>query len=103
MEIPSEIPHVTEEEMEEEFASIFSKDKYSRECINEYVLGLLGEKVRVSTKELIVTDMEGFFKLIVLQIFSEYDDMCYTLEYHSQTQSIFGYVMESFDIIRRVK
>ena len=47
--------------------------------------------------------MEGFFKLIVLQIFSEYDDMCYTLEYHSQTQSIFGYVMESFDIIRRVK
>lgn len=103
MEIPSEIPHVSEEEMEEEFASIFSKDKYSRECINEYVLGLLGEKIRVSTKDLIITDMEGFFKLIVLQIFSEYDDMCYTLEYHGQKQRIFGYIMESFDIIRRVK
>jgi hypothetical protein len=102
-EIPSEIPHVSEEELEEEFASIFRKDEYSRECINEYVLELLGDMSRVSTTELIVTDMEGFFKLIVLQIFSEYDDMCYTLEYHNQKQSIFGYIMESFDIVRRVK
>lgn len=102
-EIPSEVPHVSEEELEEEFASIFSKDEYSRECINEYVLELLGDMSRVSTTELIVTDMEGFFKLIVLQIFSEYDDMCYTLEYHNQKQSIFGYIMESFDIVRRVK
>lgn len=102
-EIPSKIPHVSEEELEEEFASIFRKDEYSRECINEYVLELLGDMSRVSTTELIVTDMEGFFKLIVLQIFSEYDDMCYTLEYHNQKQSIFGYIMESFDIVRRVK
>ena len=67
------------------------------------MLELLGDMSRVSTTELIVTDMEGFFKLIVLQIFSEYDDMCYTLEYHNQKQSIFGYIMESFDIVRRVK
>ena len=89
--------------MEEEFASIFSKDEYSRECINEYVSELLGDNSRISTQELTVTDMEEFFKLIVLQIFCEYDDMCYTLEYHNQKQSIFGYIMESFDIVRRVK
>ena len=102
-EIPSQIPHVSQEELEAEMALIFSKDEYSRESINEYVLELLGDYSRISTKDLVVEDMEGFFKLIVLQIFSEYDDMCYSLEYHNQKQSLFGYTMESFDIIRRVK
>ena len=102
-EIPSQIPHVSQEELEAEMALIFSKDEYSRESINEYVLELLGDYSRISTIDLVVKDMEGFFKLIVLQIFSEYDDMCYSLEYHNQKQSLFGYTMESFDIIRRVK
>ena len=102
-ELPSEIPYVSEEEIEEELAGIFNKDEYSRGCINEYVLELLGNNSRVSTKDLIITDMEGFFKLIVLQIFSEYEDMCYSLEYHNQKQSLLGYTMESFDIIRRTR
>ena len=102
-EIPSQIPHVSQEELEAEMALIFSKDEYSRESINEYVLELLGDYSRISTIDLVVKDMEGFFKLIVLQIFSEYDDMCYSLEYHNRKQSLFGYTMESFDIIRRVK
>ena len=100
-ELPSEIPYVSEEEIEEGLAGIFSKDEYSRACINEYVLDLLGNNSRVSTKDLIITDIEGLFKLIVLQIFSEYEDMCYLLEYHNQKQSLLGYTMESFDIIRR--
>ena len=100
-ELPSEIPYVSEEEIEEGLAGIFSKDEYSRACINEYVLELLGDNSRVSTKDLIITDIEGLFKLIVLQIFSEYEDMCYLLEYHNQKQSLLGYTMESFDIIRR--
>lgn len=100
-EIPVEIPQVSDEEIEKELASIFKKDEYSRECINNYVLDLLGKNNRISTYNLHVDNMDEFFKLIVVQIFSEYDEMCYTIEYHNQIQNLFGYNMEGYDIIRR--
>jgi hypothetical protein len=97
----TQIPYVSDDEVKEEFDSIFEEDEYSQDKINLYISSLLNGADKVSTTEINVNTMDDFIKLIMAQIYSEYDEMIYTLEYDGNEQHLFGYTMESFEIIRR--
>lgn len=99
--LPVIVPEVTEEELTEAEDSIFGRDEYSKEEINSYVLSLLGNKDKINSLSIQISEMTDMIKLIMLQIYSEYESMVYDLNYLPQQQTSFGYILQSFEIIRR--
>ena len=99
--LPIIVPEVTEEELTEAEDSIFGKDEYSKEEINNYVLSLLGNKDKINSLNIQISEMADMINLIMLQIYSEYESMVYDLNYLPHQQTTLGYTMQSFEIIRR--
>lgn len=100
-ELPTRIPEIPEDEVLDSFQSIFGEDEFSKDKINEYVAIMFGNKERISITEMPVETEEDFLKLILIQIYSQYEEMIYQIEYSTDMQLKYGYAMQSFDIIRR--
>ena len=73
----------------------------SKKKINEYVEELLKDRNFVEVKDLDFSDPETFFKVILIEIYAEYEGMSYSLNYHEGKDCINGYHMQSFQISRR--
>ena len=99
--VVSRIPEVSAEEIEANFERIFAEDALSKEKINEYVEELLKDRNFVEVKDLDFSDQETFFKVILIEIYAEYEGMSYSLNYHEGTDCIDGYHMQTFQITRR--
>lgn len=100
-ELPTKIPEINEDEVAASFNSIFREDEFSKDKINEFVFKLLGDRKEITTAEVSIDNEEDFLRLILIQIYSQYEEMCYQIEYNQEIQSIYGYSMQSFDIVRR--
>ncbi len=100
-ELPTKIPDVVEDEVSARFEAIFGEDEFSKDKINEFVIDLFGNKEKVTTDEIQIENESDFLRLVLIQIYSEYDEMVYQIKYNEKFQSVYGYSMQSFDIIRR--
>lgn len=100
-ELPTRIPEIPEEEVIDSFNSIFGEDKFSKNKINDFVLNLLGDREVIKVDELQIENDEDFLRLILIQIFSQYEEMIYQIKYSEDMRLIFGYSMQAFDIVRR--
>lgn len=99
--VASHIPVVPEEEIKASLERIFAEDALSKKKINEYVEELLKGRNFVEVKDLDFSDPETFFKVILIEIYAEYEGMSYSLNYHEGKDCINGYDMQSFLITRR--
>ena len=97
----TEIPEISENEVKTGFEAIFQDDEYSRNKINEFVVNLLGNRNSIEISDIPITGMEEFMKIVMIQIYSEYKEMDYYIEYNGSKQGIYGYSMESFYVFRR--
>jgi len=100
-ELPTQIPEIPEDEVLDSFNLIFAEDKFSKDKINEFVINLLGTKEKIAITEMPIIHEEDFFKLVLIQIYSQYEEMFYQIEYKEDLQLIYGYFMKSFDIVRK--
>jgi len=100
-ELPTQIPEIGEDEVLDSFQSIFGEDEFSKDKINEFVTTMFENKERITITEMPVETEEDFLKLVLIQIYSQYEEMIYQIEYNADIKSIYGYYMQSFDIIRR--
>lgn len=100
-ELPTKIPDVAEDEVSARFEAIFGEDEFSKDKINEFVIELFGNKEKVTINEIQIANENDFLRLILIQIYSEYEEMVYQIKYNEKFQSVHGYSMQSFDIIRR--
>lgn len=100
-QLPTQIPEILEDEVAANFDAIFGEDEFSKSKINEFVLCLFGNKERIAINEISIKSEEDFLKLVLIQIYSQYEEMIYQIEYYEDIELIFGYSMQSFDIIRR--
>lgn len=99
--VASYIPNVPKEEIKTSLERIFAEDALSKKKINEYVEELLKDRNFVEVKDLDFSDPETFFKVILIEIYAEYEGMSYSLNYHEGKDCINGYHMQSFQISRR--
>ena len=100
-QLPTQIPEILEDEVAANFDAIFGEDEFSKSKINEFVLCLFGNKERIAINEIPIKSEEDFLKLVLIQIYSQYEEMIYQIKYYEDIELIFGYFMQSFDIIRR--
>lgn len=100
-QLPTQIPEILEDEVAANFDAIFGEDEFSKSKINEFVLCLFGNKERIAINEIPIKSEEDFLKLVLIQIYSQYEEMIYQIKYYEDIELIFGYSMQSFDIIRR--
>lgn len=100
-QLPTKIPEILEDEVAANFDAIFGEDEFSKSKINEFVLCLFGNKERIAINEIPIKSEEDFLKLVLIQIYSQYEEMIYQIKYYEDIELIFGYSMQSFDIIRR--
>lgn len=100
-QLPTQIPEILEDEVAANFDAIFGADEFSKSKINEFVLCLFGNKERIAINEIPIKSEEDFLKLVLIQIYSQYEEMIYQIKYYDDIELIFGYSMQTFDIIRR--
>lgn len=100
-QLPTQIPEILEDEVAANFDAIFGEDEFSKSKINEFVWCLFGNKERIAISEIPIKSEEDFLKLVLIQIYSQYEEMIYQIKYYEDIELIFGYSMQSFDIIRR--
>lgn len=100
-QLPTQIPEILEDEVAANFDAIFGADEFSKSKINEFVLCLFGNKERIAINEIPIKSEEDFLKLVLIQIYSQYEEMIYQIKYYDDIELIFGYSMQAFDIIRR--
>lgn len=100
-QLPTQIPEILEDEVAANFDAIFGEDEFSKSKINEFVWCLFGNKERIAISEIPIKSEEDFLKLVLIQIYSQYEEMIYQIKYYEDIELIFGYSMPSFDIIRR--
>lgn len=101
-QLPTQIPEISEDEVAESFNAIFGEDEFSKIKINEFVLSLFGNRQKIAINEIPIKSEEDFLKLVLIQIYSQYEEMIYQIKYNKNIEMIYGYSMQSFDIIRRV-
>ncbi len=100
-EIVSQIPEIVEDEVQDAFGEIFGQNVFSKESINAFAERCLGGEDSISLRSLSVNNFDDVVFLIVLQLYSQYDDMCYKVEFEDEKISVFGYQMQEFEIVRR--
>lgn len=100
-ELPEKIPEIPEDEVAARFNVIFEENEFSRDKINAFLSKLLENRESVTVGEIPIETDADFFRLVFMQIYSQYEEMCYQIEYNQEIQSIYGYSMQSFDIVRR--
>ena len=77
------------------------ENEFSRDKINAFLSKLLENKESVTVGEIPIETDADFFRLVLIQIYSQYEEMCYQIEYNQEIQSIYGYSMQSFNIVRK--
>lgn len=99
--VVSKIPEIAIDEVDSQFDSMFEEDSFSKDKINEYVLELLGNRDFVELRDIPIIDEDSFFKVILMEIYAEYEGVSYILNYHNEKETLYGYQMQTFSIIRR--
>lgn len=98
---PSEIPNVSDEEIQKEEAHLFDEDAFSKEKVNEFASGVLGDRNKVSSKDIDQDTKEKQFFMLMLELYSEYDDMCYTVTFRNDYYAQNGFREKEFEICRK--
>ena len=99
--LPSEIPSVPVEEVEKEEKRIFEEDSFSKEKVNEFAKELLKDRTTLSSKEINQETSERRFLTLMLELYSEYDDMCYTISLKDNYYNHDGFFEKEFVIKRK--
>ncbi len=100
-ELPTHIPEISDDEVASSFDVILGEDEFSKGKINEFIKDILKNKERIKITEIPIENEKDFLKLIFIQIYSQYEEMIYTIEYNEDIQLIYDYSMQSFDIVKR--
>jgi hypothetical protein len=98
---PSEIPNVSDEEIQKEEAHLFDEDAFSKEKVNEFASEVLGDRNKVSSKDIDQDTKEKQFLMLMLELYSEYDDMCYTVTFRNDYYAQNGFREKEFEICRK--
>lgn len=99
--VENDIPELPREEIDLEFKKLMEEDEYTKDSINQFILNMLGSKGVIHSSELIIKDFEILFKLMMAQVYSNYDDIGYQIELKEDTSIINGFQLQSFEIRRR--
>lgn len=91
----------TDEEINEAFMTLYADDEYSHENINSYVDNLLGGKGSISSTEIETNSIDDLIRLMAIQIYCSYNDMCYEVHFKDDLYIAYGYITKAFDIIRK--
>ena len=100
------IKSISDEIKQARIASIKQKqqNQITPKKINQYVLELLGEKERISVKNIPIRDIKDFFKIIYIVVYGGHYQSCYKIERHNERIVLANrYCVKSFDIIKRGK
>ena len=101
--IKSTIPEVNDEEIDIEFENIMREDIFSKKKINDYVGLLLNKSNVINIKDIAINDFDDIIMLVMIQLYSQYDDMIYSINFLEQEDNKLGYGFKDFEIIRRNK
>ena len=77
------------------------EESFSRAKINEFMLSLLDDKPFVYAHEIKIDSVDNLTKLIAGEIFAEYDDISYRLDFLPNTLDIMGFKTTDFIIYRK--
>ena len=99
--IKSTIPEVNDEEIDIEFENIMREDIFSKKKINDYVGLLLNKSNVINIKDIAINDFDDIIMLVMIQLYSQYDDMIYSINFLEQEDNKLGF--KDFEIIRRNK
>lgn len=99
--VESKVPEVSEEEIDKELQRILQEDQFSKKKVNERVLQILDGKEEIDSRNIVISDFDSLLMLIMIQIYSEYDDMVYSVEFEDVEYKTFGYTTKAFILKRR--
>lgn len=99
--VESKVPEVSEEEIDKELQRILQEDQFSKKKVNERVLQILDGKEEIDSRNIVISDFDSLLMLIMIQIYSEYDDMVYSVEFEDVEYKTFGYTTKAFVLKRR--
>jgi len=93
-----EEPPIQKEDFDQAMASLFSKDNFSRERVNEFVLEELHGKKSKNSKNIEIDSWDKLVLLMMSEAYSSYETMSYQIDFHDDYYETFGYKTKSFDI-----
>lgn len=97
----SERPIVDEEEFNKELQKLLKEDIYSKRKIDDLTLSFLADKDHVALSTVTNDGFEDVINAMMIMVYSQYDEMSYSVDILNENISIAGYVMKDLMIIRR--
>lgn len=101
--VQTEIPAVTEEQLEKARAEFRRQNLFSREEICAYVLKNLGERKTMKASEIPIHDYDDLYRLLLIRIYAQYRNVEYTLMDSGESFVSFHHHMSDFVIRRKEK
>lgn len=99
----TEIPVVTEEQIEKSKAEFLHQNIFSRDEINRFVLKMLGERQSMRASEIPIDNYDDLYRLLLIRIYAQYRNVGYTLSNTSEEFVAFHHCMADFVIQRKEK
>ncbi|MBP5092040.1 MAG: hypothetical protein J6328_05750, partial [Bacilli bacterium] len=98
---PALKPRISLEELQRHAAALFHDDKLSKEEMDRFVRKLLGEKNSIEAWEIDTNNLDDIIRLLMIQLYSGYDDMCYRIDFENTTYTACGYILNAFTIHKK--
>ena len=98
---PASKPVVSLEELQRHAAVLFRDDKLSKEEMNRFVKKALGHKKSIEAWEIPTNNLDDIIRLLMVQLYSGYDDMCYSVVFEEKTYTACGYILNAFTINKK--
>ena len=73
----------------------------SKEEMNRFVKRVMGQKKSLEAWEIPTNNLDDIIRLLMVQLYSGYDDMCYSVQFEDKTYTACGYILNAFTITKK--
>lgn len=99
--VVADIPSVKKEDVDAAMSQLLSDNVFTKEEVNSFALKCLDGKDEVSSTSLKIDSLDSLALLLLMEVYSSYDDMVYSVKFHDDLYLTYGYYTESFDILKK--